>query len=317
MKSLIENNLLERHINFEKEHIHVLTALYGATCQSKQKVHLEIAKSIELMKAAALIIDDFLDKSPKRNGIPSIYFERGSEEAVLTGEILKSSSLIAFVNNLNLLENVSFDKKINAIKLFEKTYKTICLGQLKDIELQKKKIGDNFSEEEYFEMIKKTSAVFVQFPVVLGATLSDFNEKELLNLSEFGIKIGLAYQLRDDVLDVIGDQDYTGKIYSSDIRERKKRILLIHSLKNGSKDDTARLETIYNKKDEITFNEVNEIINIFKRTGSIDYCILLIKKYCDGAIAHLSYVNNKKVVEQLKDIACLLTRFDDLPKNKD
>ena len=314
MEEDLIDNLLEEHITFEKEQVHVLTALYGAVCQSIDKKHIEISKSIELMKAATLIIDDFLDKAPKRNGIPSIYFEKGAEEAVLIGEILKSLSLIEFIKHVEKLEDVSSGIKFKAIKLFEWTYKEVCLGQLKDMELERKEIGKHkITEEDYLDMIKKTSAIFIQFPVVLGALFSNFNEQEITCLKDFGIKIGLAYQLRDDVLDIIGDQDYLGKLYAGDIRERKKRILLIYSLKNGLNEDKERLQTIYNKKEEVSDEEVKEVIEIFKRTGAIDYCISLIDNYCKKAIDNLSYIKNSKIVTQLKDIAFLLTRFDDVP----
>jgi len=312
--ALVNDQLLNEHINFEKEQIHVLTALYGATCQKKGQPHLEIAKSIELMKAATLIIDDFLDKAPKRNGIPSIYYEKGPENAVLIGEILKSSSLIEFIKQIEKLEGITEKNKLKTIKLFEQTYRTVCFGQLEDMELEKKQIGkDIIQEKDYFGMIKKTSALFIQFPVLLGAIISDFDEIEVENLKEFGIKIGLAYQLRDDVLDIIGDQDYLGKVYSADIRERKKRILLIHSLEKGSAKDYKRLKEIYNKKQDISHKEVLEVIGIFKKTGSLDYCISLINDYCNDAVSNLSKIKNKKVQEQLRDIAFLLTRFDDLP----
>ena len=314
MKELFRDSLLEEHINFEKERIHVLTALFGATCQKENKILIEMSKSIELMKAATLIIDDFLDKADKRNGIPSIFYEKGPEEAVLIGEILKSCSLQDFMVNIERLD-LSTKRKFECIKLFEQVYKTVCIGQLEDMILEKKNLEKDFvTVEDFFSMIRKTSAVFIQFPVILGSFIGNFSEKEKENLKEFGIKIGLAYQLRDDVLDVLGDQDYIGKFVGGDIREKKKRILLLLALKNCSDEERKKLIRIYSPEHLITDEDVCEVIKIFNKTKAISKCISLVEKYCQEAILHLEVIKNKEVRQQLKDIAWLLTRFEDLPK---
>lgn len=306
MKSLVDEILVQHLVN-ERERLHLLTTLYGIVAPHEPlKCHLKIAKCMELMKASTLIVDDFLDKSPVRNGLPSLYSKLGSEEAVLLAEILKSSATIAFSQVLAKTPNLNEVDRYKCLLLFEDTYRTVCLGQLEEIKLTKEQMKYwSIKETEYWQMINKTTAVFIQLPLLLGAIVSHFDEPTESALRSYGLNIGLAYQVRDDILDLIGDPSITGKPFAGDIKEKKMRLAIIYFLHKGGKKEVNIIKKIY-KKNQITQKDVRVVIEILTKTGSINYCLGKIKKLCTRAIKALSSIQNKTMVEQLQDVADLL-----------
>lgn len=306
------SKLLNRHTSFENEQVHVLTILYGITCsESERETHLEIARSLELMKSATLIIDDFLDHSEERNGLPSVYAEHGPEEAVLIGEILKTSASLAFQENVNKLKTVPRTKKYKAIRLFEETYRTICCGQLEDLRIQSEPVGDkSLGQKRFFNMITQTSAVFIQFPVVLGALLNKTSEAQMQALGKYGINLGLAYQIRDDVIDLIGDPSLTGKPYAGDLREKKKRLPLVYGWKVASEKERKRITKCFEEPAPLDEKTVEELANLLRKLGAEEYCMDMAKRYCSKAIRALKGVPSTRKRRQLEDVAYLLATFE-------
>lgn len=306
MKNLLDD-LLSNHLSFEKEYIHFITTLYGVmVCNENVEHHLKIAKCLELMKSSTLIMDDFLDKSDKRNGIQSMYSRFGAEESVLIAEILKSSAMVAFFKILSEIPNLSEFDRTRCVLAFEDTYRSVCLGQLEDIRTTKNypKSWD-IKEKDYYKMIQKTTASFIQLPLLLGAIINHFNEKIENALIKYGLYIGMAYQIRDDVMDLIGDPTLTGKPLGEDIKERKIRLPIIFVLHGGNKKNITFLKNIYNKKN-ITDKDIHLVIEILHASGSITYCKRKIKSFCLKAIANLSLIPNKTIKKQLIDITDLL-----------
>ncbi|MBS3090859.1 polyprenyl synthetase family protein [Candidatus Pacearchaeota archaeon] len=291
--------LLERHINFENEQLHVLTALYGAVVGAVSEADIELCKSIELMKSSTLILDDFLDESPKRNGIASIYAEQGAKTAVLTAELLKgvaSSKLIEILRT----DARNYDK-LAFLHVFEDTYATICRGQMRDISLAKIPILEYVpSEKDYFDLIGDTSACYIRAPLLMGGIVMNLPKDVLTSLGDFGINIGLAYQIRDDVLDLVGDPENMGKPFAGDIREKKKRLPLIHHLSVEPRGLVRKIMTKPCLNDE----DVIKVVEELRRTRSLQYCVDKIFYFKEEAMDSLSYKNN-----ELAAIAELITNF--------
>ncbi len=308
MKSYI-NDLLIRHLIYEGEQVHLVTTLYGVIVPNNSlEQHLRVAKCLELMKASTLIKDDFLDKSPLRNSIPSLYSKLGAEEAVLIADILKSSALIEFCKTLNRIHNLRETDKQKCILLFEDVYNTISLGQLEELRAIKSFNidGSVIKEKKYWRIIKKTTASFIQLPLILGSIMRRSDELIINTLRKYGLYLGLAYQVRDDIIDLIGNTKITGKPMGGDIKEKKMRLAILHCLRNGSKGDVALIKEIYNKR-KVSNNDVKNVIKILKLTGSITYCIKKVNYFCNKAIKCLSSINDNSIQKQLEDIANLLS----------
>jgi geranylgeranyl pyrophosphate synthase len=299
------DELLIQHLNFEKEQVHLLTILYGVFASKENpSVHLKIAKSFELMKSATLILDDFLDKSSYRNGIPSFYSKYGGEQASLVSEVLKSTATIAFSEGLAGIPNLSSENRHQCLLIFEDTYRTVCLGQLEDIKYFNfnKRSDAKFTEKDYLRLIEKTTAVFIRLPLLISSILNNHDSSTCNALSNFGLYIGLAYQIRDDVIDLIGNPELTGKPVGGDIKEGKVRLPIIYLFHNGSPQELEKIKDSLSNP-EISQNEINEAIQILHSCGAIDYCNKKVKWFCKNAINQLNEIKNQTVKQQFEDIA--------------
>lgn len=266
---------------------------------------------MELMKAALLIIDDFLDHSEERNGLPSLYAKHGPEQAVLIGEILKSSAFLAFMGNIRNLKKVPDTAKDKSIKLFEETYRTICCGQLEDIRLQSEPLNeDSLNEERILRIIEKTTAVFIQLSVILGGILRDLSPAEINALGDYGLNLGLAYQLRDDVLDLIGTPDLTGKPYAGDLREKKKRLPLIYGWKVASESQRSLMIRIFKTPTPLDEEDITRLSSMLRELEAVEYCIEKTKEHCREAVKSLGKVSSSDMHHQLEDVANVLATFE-------
>lgn len=216
---LILKKLRPEHFNYEGESTHALAVLYGILCpKDNMDMHYEIAKNLELLKSSILIVDDILDKSFMRNGIKCLYREIGVEPAILIAEILKSQAVLKISK---AVAQISPGYLSRVIELLEDTYITICQGQLEDLAFESIPISE-VSTQNYCRMIEHTSAHFIALPGTIGAILAKREEEDIKRIVKFGINIGLAYQIRDDILDIVGDQEYFGKATMTDIKSKKK-----------------------------------------------------------------------------------------------
>lgn len=308
----ILKKLRPEHFNYESESTHALTVLYGILCpKDNTDMHHEIAKGLELLKSSILIIDDILDKSPKRNGVRSLYREIGADAAILIGEILKSQAVSRISKAVT---QISPGHLSRVIELLENTYTTICQGQLEDLELESIPIS-KVKSQNYYRMIEHTSAHFIAFPGAIATILADKEEEDIKRIGRFGVYIGLAYQIRDDILDIVGDQEYLGKAAMTDIKSKKKRLPLIEAFNNANKTDKKRIEKILNKSNRLSKKDIIPLIELIIETNAIRNCYQALISFKNMAFKALENWNDKKQVEKLKVFSELLTDFQSLSIN--
>lgn len=265
---------------------------------------LPSAVAVEFMQLATLVIDDVLDDSQMRNGRSSVNNKWGIKNAILIGEILKSLSIITLVRSIQ--ENKRIKNLYDVIKVFENTYKDICIGQYLDLHYEKEKI---ISESEYFKMIEKTTALFIQSSIKIGAMVSNASEDIVNTLGSYGLSLGYAYQIRDDVIDIIGEEKLTGKPFGGDIKRRKKRLPIIHAFSHGSNSIRKRLRVFY-EKEIIDDKDLMEIIEILNECGSIEYSINKTNQFCKEAVNKIRKIENSKVKNLLIELAELIAAFE-------
>lgn len=308
------DDLFLKHLKAENEQIHFLTSLYGVLIENtinetNIEIHQKIAKSFELLKTSTLVTDDFLDKSNFRDNVPSFYNKYGPEQTVLIAEILKSTATISFIEYINKVENLSHSEINECILLFEDTYRVVCIGQLEEIKFLN--IQDNNWDEKksnYWEIIYKTTASFIQLPILVGSIINKYSNEDKIILAKYGKLIGLAYQLRDDLIDIIGDPAIIGKQFGNDIKEKKIRLPLIQYMLTCSHKDKKFITESY-FRNNISDHRVVEIIEKIKASNSIDYCIQKINELSKEA---------KDLLNQLKDknLQTLLFEFAETLKHK-
>jgi len=172
----------------------------------------------------------------------------------------------------------------------------VCEGQAMDMEFE----SYYPTMEEYLEMIRKKTGALLEASIEIGAVMADCNEEEMKALKEYAKRIGLTFQIQDDVLDLIGDKKKIGKPVGSDIREDKKTIIVIHALKTLDEDKKKRLLELLGNKD-IGDEEIREAIDILK--PSIEYAKELMRQKTEEAKEYLKIFDKdrRKVLEDLAD----------------
>lgn len=262
---------------------------------------IDIAAAIELIQISTLVTDDILDSSDIRNGRQSIYNKWGTNYAILVGLILKSISIKSVFNG-------ELDNKriLQVIKETENVYDLINTGQYLDLANEKL---NSISECDYIKMIKLTTSKFIQLPIKIALLLTEIPKNIGKKFDNYGINLGYAYQIRDDVIDIIGDKKFIGKPVAGDIIQKKKRLPLIHAISHSFDPNKQRILNILGK-DTLNDNDVKEIIEIIISAGSIEYSINKVKEYCDIAVNSIVGIKNCKEKTALINLTEIVRNID-------
>lgn len=176
---------------------------------------LDEAVGIELFHNFSLMHDDIMDKAPTRRGRPSVHVKWDTNTAILSGDALLVKAYQAMGTNGEVLG------------LFSRYALEVCEGQQWDMAFEKR---SEVSEAEYLRMIRAKTAVLLSCALQIGAMRAGADAEDRARIGAFGEHLGLAFQLRDDLLDAFGDPERTGKQQGGDLRSGKKTLLLIRGL---------------------------------------------------------------------------------------
>ncbi|MGD1837901.1 MAG: polyprenyl synthetase family protein [Nitrososphaeraceae archaeon] len=204
------------------------------------------AASVELIHNFSLVHDDIMDNDDLRHSTPTVHTKFGIPLAILSGDILFSKAFqILSINNNNSIKESSL---LNMVRRLSSACVEICEGQSLDIDMAKNK---NFpSEKQYINMISKKTAALFEVSCSLGALSSRIaTENDVNNMAIFGKNVGIAFQLIDDLIGIIGDPKNTGKAVGNDIREGKKTYPILYALENSDKRVRQDIIKIFGKKD--------------------------------------------------------------------
>ena len=268
---------------------------------------LQPALAYEIFQTAILGHDDIIDKSPIRRGQDSIYFalqkkygeHYGISQTICLGDIGLFNSSILILNS-----NFDSTAKFNAISSFIDTQLKTGIGELLDVELPYQKetatIEDILTVYEY-----KTSHYTIIGPLHLGAILAGANTEVLKSLESFGKNLGIAFQLKDDVLGIFGNEEKIGKSVSADIEEGKITCLWYYAIKNSNEEQTKLLQKSYGKG-IISSSEIENIRQIFIDTGALEKTNKLIYSYVLEAKQKISEIS---ISETYKDLLIQLADY--------
>ena len=227
-------------------------------------MHLKTAAAVELIHTFSLIHDDIMDKDDMRRGEPSVHVLYGEPMAILAGDTLFSKAFEIVLETR--IDGVSYERVVNALKTVVDSCIKICEGQASDMCFE-----GNFevSEAEYMNMIYKKTGALISAATRSGAIIGGGTPEQVETLTEYGRLIGLAFQIQDDYLDVVSDEENLGKPVGSDIIEGKMTLMVVHALSNASAEDKEELVSILNAENKDT--DVERAIEIFEKYGSINY----------------------------------------------
>ncbi|HSV88233.1 MAG TPA: polyprenyl synthetase family protein [Bacteroidales bacterium] len=238
------------------------------------------AIGLELFHNFTLIHDDIMDNAPLRRGQPSVFTKWDSNTAILSGDALfaLAGKYMTQVDDLHL-------RRI--MDLYHKTVLEVCKGQQYDMEFEKR---TSVTLGEYLEMIRLKTAVLPAACLQVGAIVANASEKNLKLVYDFGELIGLAFQIKDDWLDLFGNEEKFGKKTGGDIIANKKTWLYLKALEVADKASFNALANSYSSK---AFNEREKIAsvkNIFKNLSIDKLALLEIDKFYERAIEKLNQI---------------------------
>ena len=238
---------------------------------------LPAALAIEVFHNFSLVHDDIMDEAPVRRGKPTVHEKWDSNAGILSGDVM----LVWAYECLNGYPAELFKP---LTKLFSKTAREVCEGQQMDIDFPLQK---TVSQIEYLEMIRLKTAVLLGCSLQMGAMIGGLSEKDSAPFYQFGIDLGLAFQLQDDYLDAFGDPKTFGKQVGGDIIENKKTLLYLLALEQASPEDKDVLENWFTQSPKDPTTKIAEVKALFQKTKADKSIQTLIKAYTDKALSHL------------------------------
>lgn len=230
------------------------------------------AALIELLHTATLVHDDVVDDSNYRRGFFSVNALWKNKIAVLVGDFLLSRGLILSVEH----------KEFDLLSIVTHAVKEMSEGEL--LQMEKARQLD-ISEDVYYEIIRQKTASLIASCCAVGASSAGAPEEIVLKMREFGEKVGMAFQIKDDLFDY--GEDEIGKPVGIDIKEKKMTLPLIHALAKASWLEKRRIIGIVRSESEKP-RKVKEVIEFVKRSGGIEYANRVMEKYYTEALAILN-----------------------------
>ena len=259
-----------------------LTLMAAESFGANPKEALPAALSVEVFHNFTLMHDDIMDDAPLRRGKTTVHEKWDINTAILSGDAM-------LIRAYQLLENYPAQMFVKLNQLLSRTALEVCEGQQYDIDFE---TLNNVSQEDYIEMIRLKTAVLVGCAMKMGAAVAQASEVDCQLFYDFGIQLGLAFQLQDDYLDAFGNPETFGKQVGGDILENKKTILYHLALKNGNKLQQDRLNELLNSEDEIAANQkITEVKALFEITEARSATRDLISHYTKKADEKLGAIS--------------------------
>ncbi len=207
-----------------------------------------VAAAFEMLHNFTLIHDDIMDEAPIRRGMPTVYRQWNSNIAILAGDALAIMAL------QELLKAPCDDAtKIKISDLFARTSLEICEGQQYDLDFE---TMDHVSIDDYIKMIRLKTAVMLAGCLKSGAIFAKASEADQQAMYDYGIHIGIAFQLKDDILDLYSDTQVFGKMTGGDIKENKKTYLYLTALQEA---DAQQRQTLLHYVSSTDFDQEQKI----------------------------------------------------------
>ncbi len=249
------------------------------------------AIGIELFHNFTLLHDDIMDEAPLRRGKESVYKKWNSNVAILAGD-----TMFAIANKYMLRTRPQAISQV--VELFNQTAIEVCEGQQYDMDYEKQ---HNVSITDYMEMIRLKTAVLLAASLKTGAIIAGAGAVDCNHIYDFGINIGLAFQIKDDLLDVYGDQEKFGKVSGGDIIAGKKTYLYLKALESaGSQSESFR--ALYASHTIPSQEKVMKVKEIFNHLTIEQHTRQLIDDYYQKALQNLSCISlSVEAMEALSD----------------
>lgn len=267
----------------------VLTLMSAEIFDSNYSKALPAALAVEVFHNFSLIHDDIMDDAPLRRGNVTVHEKWDINTGILSGDAM----LIQAYQYFEKYEPVIFKQ---LAKLFSKTALEVCEGQQWDVDFENRL---DVSISEYLIMIQYKTAVLVAAAMKMGAIIAETTEENANLIYEFGLNLGIAFQLQDDYLDAFGNPKTFGKQVGGDIIENKKTYLYLKAIEFASVEEKKVLLNLFSVHSKDNVDKINSVKQIFDTTGASTATQKAIQEYTLKAFETLQSLNidsNKKEI---------------------
>ena len=239
---------------------------------------LPAAAAVELAHNFTLLHDDIQDGDVERRHRPTVWSVWGIPQAILVGDALFALARQHLWRVLE--EGVAPATALNLAKLFDTTLLKLTEGQYLDMSFEQQQ---QVSLASYERMISRKTAMLMRCATEMGATLGTGNQELIAGLARFGHALGLAFQVRDDLLGVWATEEELGKLPAGDIYRRKKSLPILHAFHYAQPGDRQAMARMYTQDAPITPEQAQEVLAIFARTQTREYCTQFLAQQCQQA----------------------------------
>lgn len=241
---------------------------------------IPLALAIEFFHNFTLMHDDVMDNAPLRRGKPTVHTRYNLNAAILSGDAL----LVKAYQYFEHLPPTLFKR---CVQIFSQTAITLCEGQQMDIDFEEAK---SVSYDDYIRMISYKTGVLGGAAFQIGALVAGATEEQAELLYDFGLNLGIAFQIKDDYLDVFGDDEKFGKKKAGDIIENKKTILYVLAMQHADEETRKELTFWYSIKSE-NVDKVYAVEKIFRKIKVNELTLDAIQKYNQEGLKKLDALN--------------------------
>lgn len=251
------------------------------------------ALALEVFHNFTLLHDDVMDKAAVRRGRPTVHVKWDDNTAILSGDQM-------MIEAYKLLSQVREDKLPQVLRLFNKMATEICEGQQYDVDFERR---DDVSIDDYMMMIRLKTSVLLATALQIGAYIADATETQQQALYDFGIHIGLAFQLQDDILDVYGDPATFGKAIGGDILCNKKTYMLLTALQRAEGETRRALQRWVADTTHSAAEKIAAVTDLYTQLGVREVCERVMAEHTHEALRLLETLPQNEATNQLRALA--------------
>lgn len=265
-----------------------LVLLTGKCLGGIREEHVRVAAMVQMIHDATLLHDDVIDEGHRRRGAPTINRLWGNESAVLLGDFV-----------LSRVFKMAADLESHVAGILAQTAAHVCEGELRQVMHRR---NWRLGEAEYIDIIAEKSASFFSGCCRLGAVLSQASPDQVEAAATYGLQAGIAFQIMDDVLDIVGQESRMGKGSQSDFDNSKPTLAIIHLLANTPADDGIRIREML----EAPADSKDRLAAMLEESGSLQYACDQARRYAAKAVESLESLPTGEAKDALAEIAKLM-----------
>jgi len=307
--------MLRYHLGWEDEHGEAVPASGGKAVRStlcllaaealsgSHAQALPGAAALELVHNFSLIHDDIQDGSPERRHRPTVWNVWGEPQAINAGDAMYTLARLAL---LRLDGGLLPGKVLAAARLLDDSCLRMIEGQCLDLQYQRL---DTVTSEQYLDMIGKKTAALLACSLELGALLGGGGEDTRQRFHRGGYDLGLAFQMRDDLLGIWGEGAITGKPTGEDIARKKKSLPVVYGLNTAARPQRERLTSVY-AQPNVTGEGVAEVVATLEEVGAREHVQALVEYHASNALQAIAPLLPGDAARDLRDIVAFLTGRD-------